>query len=592
MIVIVIGVLLVQFFRVQVLRSSDYKLRSESNRLRPLSVHAPRGTVFDRYGNVIADNVPGYAVYVLRESKESTREVLNKLRFHLELSDEKINSLMEDMRRHEPLLVDADVDFSAISVLEEQREYFPGLYIEMRPKRRYHGGAAAAHTIGYVSEISAEELNSPRFAEYKQGLLVGKVGIERQYEERLQGRQGIRYLEVDATGRIVGSLSGIEEDPGQPGEDLRLTLDLSLIEWIHQIFPDSLPGAVVALDPTDGSVLALYSAPTFDPNIFVGGISPESWEAINSDPHNPLLNRTVMGLYPPASTWKLAAAGIALDLGVVGPHEEMPIPCNGGLSYGGEYRSCWLPSGHGSLALAGAIAQSCNVYFYQLGMRIGLDRMLEAGTKIGFAEQCGIDLPQESFGIFPSERAFWERRFGYRPLEGEVLSLAIGQGPNSQTPVKMAQFYMALARNGSAPAPHILDDRDPVEGWSLNISNESIDQLREGMRQVTAPDGTAHYWASLEHWDIIGKTGSGQNVQDPERPHAWFSSMAGPWDGDPEIVVVVIVELGISGATMAAPIAAKTADFYLRRKYGIPVDTIQTLAEHIEAGRPTPWARW
>ncbi len=402
----VLGALGFQFFRIQVLRSGDYKLRSESNRFRPLAVPAPRGTVFDRYGKVIADNVPGYAVYVLRDSRDETREALEGLRPHLGLSDARIATLMGRVRRHEPLLVDIDAGFAAISVLEERRESFPGVYIEMRPKRRYFGENAVAHTIGYVSEVTAEELESDRFAEYEQGILVGKVGIERQYEELLQGQQGIRYLEVDATGRIVGPLAGIEEDPGFPGEDLELTLDLELMEWIHKIFPDSLPGAVVALDPEDGGVLALYSAPTFDPNDFVGGIDTEAWDALNTDPQKPLLNRTVMGLYPPASTWKLAAAGIGIDLGVVGPHEEMPIPCTGGLVYGGEYRACWLATGHGSLDLAGAIAQSCNVYFYQLGTRIGLDRMLEAGTRLGFAEQCGIDLPQESRGIFQRNGRF------------------------------------------------------------------------------------------------------------------------------------------------------------------------------------------
>lgn len=588
----VFGSLLVQFFRVQMLQSSDYMLRSESNRLRPLPVEVPRGTIFDRYGRVAVDNVPGYVVYVLRESREATRQSLNALRPHLGISDERVESLMERVRRHEPLVVDYDADFSAVSVLEEQRDKFPGVFIETRPKRRYIGGEAASHVLGYVTEVTAEELASERFADYEQGILVGKVGIERQYEETLQGRRGTRYLEVDAVGRIVGPLAGIEEDPGEPGEDIRLTLDLELMEWIHHIFPDSLPGAVVALDPDDGGVLALYSAPTFDPNAFVGGLSEKEWKSLQSDPQMPLLNRTVMGLYPPASTWKLATAGIALDLGVVGPHEEMPIPCTGGMEYGGLYRSCWLPEGHGFLDLAGAIAHSCNVYFYQLGLRIGLDSILDAGTRIGFSEQCGIDLPQESRGIFPNEREFWNRRFGYQPLEGEVLSLAIGQGPNSQTPLKMAQFYLALARDGSAPAPHLIENRSPKDEWRLNLSQESLEQLRVGLRAVTAPGGTAHYWASLEHWEVLGKSGSGQNSQDPERSHAWFAGMAGPWGGDPEIVVVALVEFGGSGSAVAAPIVAKTADFYLRRKYGIAIDTIQTLAEHIEAGVSAPWARW
>ena len=591
---IVLGSLAFQFFRVQMLQSNDYVLQSESNRLRPLPVAAPRGTIFDRNNRVIADNVPGYVVYVLRESRESTRQTLETLRPHLGLSDERIEILMGQSQRWEPLVVEIDADFEAVSVLEERREDFPGIVIEMRPKRRYIGGSAVSHVLGYVNEITAEELAEPRFSEYEPGLLIGKVGIERQYEERLQGRRGVRYLEVDALGRIVGSLAGIEEDPGQPGEDIRLTLDLELMEWIHSIFPDSLAGAVVALDPTDGGVLALYSAPTFDPNAFVSGLTPEEWAVLESDPRKPLFNRTVMGLYPPGSTWKLAAAAIALDLGVVGPHELMPQPCTGGLEIDGIYRGCWDADGHGYLGLAGAIANSCNVYFYQLGQKIGLDALLEEGTRIGFAEQCGIDLPEENRGIFPGGREYWERapQFGYTPQEGEVLSLAIGQGPNSQTPLKMAQFYLALARNGTAPTPHLIANPDPTEGWRLNVSTESIEVLREGMRGVTSPGGTAYFGTALEHWEVLGKTGSSQNAQDSVRAHAWFAGMAGPWGGEPEIVVVALVEFGESGSGVAAPLVSKTADFYLRRKYGMPPpDSIQTLGEHYNMGRPAPWAR-
>ena len=590
-IAIVLGALALQFFRVQMLQSNDYMLQSESNRLRPLPVAAPRGTIFDRNGRVIADNVPGYVIYVLRESPESTRQTLERLKPHLGLSDERIEILMGQYQRWEPLVVEIDADFDAVSVLEERREDFPGIVIETRPKRRYVAGSAVSHVLGYVNEITTEELGEPRFSEYEQGLLIGKVGVERQYEEQLQGRGGVRYLEVDALGRIVGSLAGIDEDPGQPGEDIQLTLDLDLMEWIHKIFPDSLNGAVVALDPVDGGVLALYSAPTFDPNAFVGGLSPEEWDVLESDPEKPLFNRTVMGLYPPGSTWKLAAAAIALERGVVGPHEEMQEPCTGGIVRGGLYRGCWLAEGHGYLDLAGAIANSCNVYFYQLGERIGLDPMLEEGIRIGFAEQCGIDLPEESSGIFPEGRDFWQRAFGYEPLEGEVLSLAIGQGPNSQTPLKMAQFYLALARDGSAPTPHLIEDPDPTEGWRLEVSSESIEVLREGMRGVTSPGGTAYFGTALEHWEVLGKTGSSQNAQDSVRAHAWFAGMAGQWGGEPEIVVVALVEFGESGSSIAAPLMAKTADFYLRKKYGIPMDTIQTLREHYNRGRPAPWAR-
>ncbi len=570
---------------------SDYLLQSEQNRLRPIAVPAPRGTVFDRAGRVVADNVPGYAVYVLPAPTDSIRASLQRLQPVLGLSDPRVEYLMTRVRRHEPLLVRVDTDFAAVSVLEERGAHFPGVFIEMRPRRRYHSGRAVSHIMGYLGEVTPDELASERFERYEQGMWVGKTGVELQYEEALQGHEGTRLLEVDATGRIVGSFVGRTRDPATPGEDMNLSIDLELMEWIHAIFPDSLPGAVVALDPEDGGVLALYSHPTFDPNDFVGGIEASVWSRWNSDPQKPLFNRTVMGLYPPASTWKVAAAGIALDLGVVGPTEVMPIPCEGGIVYGGQYRSCWFAEGHGPLDLAGAIAHSCNVYFYQLGLRVGLDRMLEAGTRIGFNQQCGIDLPQESRGIFPSERGFWEERFGYRPVEGEVLSLAIGQGPNSQTPLKMAQFYLALARDGSGPAPYLRQGAPLAEGWSLALSERALLEIRNGLSAVTAPGGTAHL-SSLEHWELIGKTGSGENAADPERPHAWFAGMAGPWGEDPEIVVVALVEFGMSGSATAAPIAAKAADFYLRRKYGIPVDSVQTLGEHLVKGRPAPWARW
>ncbi|NJD18583.1 MAG: hypothetical protein FIA95_04780, partial [Gemmatimonadetes bacterium] len=312
----------------------------------------------------------------------------------------------------------------------------------------------------------------------------------------------------------------------------------------------------------------------------------------NTDPRKPLYDRAVRGLYAPASTFKLATAAIALERGVVGPGDHMAVPCSGGWFWGGRLWRCHKPEGHGSLDLAGAIANSCDVYFYQLGLRIGLDRMLRRATDIGFSRQCGVDLPQESRGIFPGDRQFWNRRFGYAPQEGEVLSLAIGQGPNDQTPLKMAQFYTALARDGSAPAPAIAQGVELGEGWSLDLKPEHLATLREGLRQVTQPGGTAHYAGTLEHWEVLGKTGTGQNAQSVAglaADHAWFAAIVGPFGGAPEIVVVVLVEHGESGSRVAAPIATKAADFYLRKKHGIEQDTIQTLGEWIAT---RGWPEW
>ncbi len=592
-----LGLLAASFFRIQVLGSDTWQLRSTSNRIRQLPLPAPRGIIYDRNGNILADNVPGYTITLLPGPLDEARETLERMGEYVDMPDERIERLLATLRRFgREVVVNADAGFEIVSALEERRTEFPGLYVGMRPRRRYVLREAAGHVLGYVGEITPEELGSAAFdnARYRQGMLVGKIGIESQYDQLLQGRQGLKYLEFDARGRVVGDFAGVRTDLGEPGQDLYLNLDLELQEWIHSIFPDSASGAVVALDPSDGGVLALYSAPSYDPNDFVGGISTELWASLNADERNPLYDRSVLGLYAPASTWKLATAGIGLDLGVVRPDEFMPVPCTGSFTFGTRSYRCHLAEGHGFNNLTQAIGNSCDVYFYQLGLRITLDELLRRSTEIGFSQRCGIDLPQESQGIFPAERAFWEQRFGYTPREGEVLNLAIGQGPNSQTPLKMAQFYLAIARDGSAPAPALAQGVELEGGWALDLAPEHLESLRDGLRAVTAPGGTAHIQTSLEYWDVLGKTGTAEHVESQAGtapPHAWFAGMAGPFGGSTEIVVVVIVEYGESGSRVASPIMSKTADFYLRKKHGIPIDTVQTYLEHIQRGPVPAWYR-
>lgn len=590
------GILVFSFFRVQVLRSDTYALESESNRLRPVPVPAPRGTIYDRNGRILADNVTGYQVSILPAPLDSIRARLERLRSVIPMDDRRIERLMAGAARYrrEPVVVTTNADFGRISTLEERRDEFPGVFVEMRPRRRYVAGPATAHVLGYIGEITTPELESAAYKGYQQGMIVGKGGIERQYEDLLQGEQGLRFLEVDARGRIVGSYQTAAEQPARPGGDLRLNIDLELQEWIHRIFPDDMMGAVVALDPADGGVLALYSSPTYDPNAFVGGVDPRLWQWLNTYEKKPLLNRAVNGLYPPGSTFKLATAAVGLETGAITPETRMPVPCTGGMYYGGQYRRCWNASGHGSLSLVDAIRHSCNVYFYQVGLRVGLDRYLERMSHMGFNRQTDIDLPEERAGIFPGGREYWERTFGYTPNPGEVISLSIGQGPNSQTPLKLAQLYVAMANEGRAPPPRIFTGaEDPDEGWAMEIDEPALEALREGLRRVVMPGGTAFTGASLEYWDAMGKTGTAENTlskQGLADDHAWFVGMFGPLDGDAEIVVAAMVEFGGGGSRVAAPIAAKTADFYLRRNYGIPVDTIQIFREYGPAGRSVEWA--
>ncbi len=604
-IAVFMGTLALAFFRIQVLRSSVWKLKAESNRLRQLPVMAPRGTIYDRDGQILADNVPGYAITVLPGPPDSIRHTLQRLSGYVSLSPQRIDQLVHELQRYgTQVVVDADASFAMVSALEERRAEFPNVYIEMHPRRRYPGGAATAHVVGYVGEITQQELGTAEFPSdrYQPGMIVGKTGIELEYEHLLQGTPGVRYVEVDARGRVVGDFRGVTAIPPVPGKDLHLNIDLALQEWIRHIFPDTMSGAVVALDPTNGGVLALYSAPSFDPNEFVGGISSKLWNHLNDDPQKPLFDRAIMARFPPGSTFKLATAAIALELGVVTPTEFMPKPCTGGILLDGRYYHGWYAPGHGYLNLMQAIGKSCDVYFYQLGGKIGLDRLLKAATDMGFDKRTGIDLPHEARGIFPATRAWWKENQGYTAQGGEVYNLAIGQGPDAQTPLKIAQFYEALARGGSAPPPAVAQGVDLGKGWNLHLSPASLAALRAGMRQVTGPGGTASptggagaFVTALKYWDVIGKTGTAQNplsLQGKAPDHGWFAGMAGPPGGPIGIVVVALVEYSGEGAAMAAPIVAKTADFYLRQKYGIPLDSLQTIGDYIRAGKGVPeWYR-
>lgn len=582
-----VGLLVAAFFRAQVSRSSDWLLRSESNRLRSLTLPAPRGIIRDRTGRPVADNIPGYSVSILRAQTDSMLATLERLREYMEIGSERFEDLREQVRAGggRSVLVSVDASFDEVAAMEERRAAFSHLLIETRPKRRYPGGEIGAHVVGSVGEINEAELESPEYEGVEPGRIVGRTGLEAQYDSLLQGQPGLRFVEVDATGRIVGSFRGIRTLTEEPGSDIDLHIDLGLMEWIHRIFPEGKGGSVVVLDVETGGVLALYSAPAYDPNVFAGSVDPAEWNRLARDPATPLYHRAVMGTYPPGSPWKLATAAIALETGAITPAERMPVPCTGSFRFGNRVARCWDEEGHGSLNLAEAIQHSCNVFFYQAGLEVGLEQLLERSNRMGFGDQCGIDLPNQATGTFPEDVSFWEERFGARATQGEVLNLAIGQGPNDQSPLKMAQFMLALARDGSAPPPTLYQSAPAEAAWRLEVSEESLAAIREGMRLVMGPGGTA-YGSSLEHFEILGKTGTAQSVPGRET-HAWFTGMAGRFGQSPEIVVVALVEYGGSGSTVAAPLAAKTADYFLRGEYGIPRDTIQTLMEYYGVGRST-----
>ena len=575
LLITVIVILAAAFFRLQVLGGGDYELQSRNNRLRPIPIPAARGAIYDRHGELLAESIPGYSMSLLPAPPDSARVTLERLAPYLSLTPDAIEGVLERRGRNPqlPVLVKDDLSFRQVAAVEERRPEFRLVVIDTHPRRRYPAGAAVAHVTGYVGEISEGELDSDAFVEYEAGRTVGKQGIERSYESLLAGAAGTRYVEVNARGSIVREFPSELARAAEPGTDLILTLDLGLQQFADSIFPEGDVGGAVALDPRTGEVLLLYSHPSFDPNLFVGGISEVEWSAIRDDPGQPILNRAVAALYPPGSTWKLVLSTLGLRRGTVGIDTYMPTSCRGALQFGRRAFRCWKPEGHGPLDLSAAIKESCNVYFYQLGLRLGLDPLLSGVDGLGFNQATGVDLPGEISGRFPPSRDWYDERFGRRGwTEAVVLNLSIGQGETEQTLIRLAQFYAALATGESPVVPHLLQSdalEQLREDWSLDLPDARRRELVSALtRVVNEPGGTA-YWHRPREWTLAGKTGTAQNPHG--EPHSWFVGFAPA--NDPRIVIAAIVENGHpdNQTSLAVPFASAVVSRYLRSE-GIPPD--------------------
>lgn len=549
------------FFRAQVLRSAEFALQSESNRLREVPLPGARAIIYDRNGEIIAENIAGYSVSILTPKEDSLRAALRALARVVNIDSTQQERIVRRFRNApaRPAVIFNDATFEIVSVLEEHRVEFPGLVIQSAPKRYYPDGPAVASFVGYTGEISQQDLLKEQFADYKAGQQVGKGGLELQYESRLRGTEGSRFVEVDARNRVVRE-SGVRPDiaPSAPAP-LHTNIDMDLQRYAYEYFGDSLQGAMVALEPATGKVLALYSAPTYDVNRFIGGVSTEYFTQLQEDKRLPLYNKATQGTYPPASTWKLATAAIGLERGIVTMDTKMERPCTGGYMYGGRYFKCWDHNGHGDVTLAQAIEKSCDVYFYQLGLKIGLMNLVAGGVRLGFDSKSGIDLPAESQSRFPESQKYFDRKYGARGwTQGLVLSMSIGQGDNAQTPLNMAKFYTALATDGKASTPRIVDTT-VIRTEALNLDPEKLRGLQLALGDVLTRGTGAS--AQIKGLAIAGKTGTAQNPPNPD--HAWFVGYA-PVD-NPRIVVAVLLEYGLHG-TAAARVATKMMERYLKTK--------------------------
>jgi penicillin-binding protein 2 len=588
-VLVIFGLTLVRLWHLQVTEGESYRSLSENNRIRLKRVRATRGTILDRHGRVVVDNRPSFDLVLVPEDAQDVPRTIEALTRLLgpEVGDLSVPlAAARDRPPFEGVTLLRDLDWESTVKIETHHFQLPGVSVQVGPRRTYPFGETAAHLFGYVGEVDRRDLASREG--YHLGDLIGKAGIERYWEDYLRGVDGGQQVEVDALGRQLRVLS---EVPETPGHTLVLTLDRDL-QLVAEEAMRERDGSVVALDPRSGEILALVSRPAFDPNLFARGIRHGEWRALVEDPKRPLNSRAVQGTYPPGSTFKVVMAAAALDEGIVNPFTR--IHCGGGLYFGNRTFRCWRKGGHGSMNVHDALVQSCDVFFYQVGSRLGVDTIAEYAHRFGLGSPTGSGFEHESGGLIPTSA--WKRqRFGEPWYPGETLSVAIGQGYVTTTPLQMASLVAAVASGGTVYRPHavrrvettdgeVVLERGPEPVRDLGLKPSTMLQLREALLGVVnGPRGTGSR-ARLPSVKVGGKTGTSQIARmgakrvDQKtlprrlRDHAWFIAFA-PVD-DPVIAIAVLAEhAGEGGGAVAAPIARTL----LAHHFGIAEDDAGTL---------------
>ena len=573
-------VLIGRMVYLQLWRGDYYAKQSDGNRLRQSKISAPRGLIYDSEGKVLVNNLPGYAVVLQKQSKYK-EETLQRLSTLLDMPVEDIKKKIEaSANYYEPIMLKNNLDIQLVTRIEEQRRYMPEVMLTVQTIRNYPYHELAVHALGYVGEVSEYEMERNLFKDVTQGSIVGKEGLEKSYDKYLRGVDGAFMEEVDVGGNVVKHYDSIQ--PVQ-GKSLKLTLDYELQAELEKftdkhlaylrnsgIAPGARAAAVVALDPRNGAVRAMVSRPGYDPNWFVHGISSKNWNSINNDPNYPMNNKVITGEYPPGSTFKIVTGSAAFELKKVGLDEPIfdggfhpLVPTMG--NAGGEVL--------GWLTFIKALAMSDNVYFYELGNRVGIDNIAKYARIYGFGEKTGIDLDGESKGLVASKevkRKIWNEDWRL----GDTFNAAIGQGFNLTTPMQLAVMLSIVANGGVKYQPYLVDSILNVdgsvfekpkrhEGKHIDVSQQTIDYISMGMSATTQEGGTASYFSGLPK-AIAGKTGTAENSHG--RDHGLFVAY-GPVD-NPELVVVCIVEQGGFGSTAAGPIVYKAfEEFFQERGY-------------------------
>jgi len=594
------AVLLLRLIYLQVIRGDEYRLLSLNNRIRLQNIDPPRGLIYDRNGYVLVDNRPSFDVHITLKDARPVDETIGKLAQYLDAPAEELLlkiSTSKGVSAYKPILLKPDIGRNALAQIEAHKYDLPGIAVNVKLRRHYLNIQDAVHLVGYLSEINPDELNSGKYPGRRRGDLIGKFGAEKTFENFLQGERGGRQVEVNANGQIVRILKTVAAKPGQ---NIQLTIDYRLQKKAEMLL-QGVAGAAVAMEPESGRILALASSPSFDQNYFVSGMSHEQWDSLISNPFRPMENKAIQGEYPPGSTYKIITAVAGLMEGVI--DENTSFFCPGYYRFGNRIYRCWKRGGHGKVDIVKALAESCDVYFYQVGELLGVDRLAWYAKAFGLGAPTGIKLDNEARGLIPT--AAWKKsRTGIAWQRGETLSVAIGQGFNLATPIQMAGMMAAIASGGTRYQPMILESirtadnrlifqNEPQVAGKVPVTPKALALVRRGLWEVVNSDRGTARGSSLEDIEFSGKTGTSQVIsrrKDEDqaeedvpahlRPHAWFVAYA-PSEA-PKIAVAVLVEHGEHGSGAAAPIAREMIKTFLRKSW--PLNRVAKDQYRIQTG--------
>ncbi len=565
-------IVVIRLFHLQIIKGEVYNKLSEQNRVRIIKIPAPRGIIYDRNGIPLVENIPSFSVSLSPEYTQNIDiKILSEI---LNIPEEEIANKIKKKPEsiYIPIRIKENLTFKEVAMLEARKSEIPGLIIEIEIKRHYVYKEATAHLIGYLGKITEEHIkNNPSFRELPSYFKVGQAGLEYIYDDKLRGIPGEKVVEVDALGR---ELRLIKEIPPRKGEDLYLTIDAFLQESAYETLKN-YDGTFIAIKPDSGEILALVSTPSFDSNLFVEGIDPKYWTALINNPKKPLLNKAIQGLYPPGSTFKVITALAGLEEGLITP-EQILTTCHGGLSFGKWTFGCWRKDGHGAVNLRRALAESCDVYFYELGRILGINRISKYAKTLGLGSPTGFSSDEKN-GLVPDEE--WKKKvLKTNWFLGDTFNTSIGQGFLKVTPLQMALVMATIVNGGIKYKPTIIRNMQP-EFEKLNLNQNNLDIIKDALiAVVNEPSGTAAQ-ARSNLIKFGGKTGTVQVVSKKVKEkfsykhfehHAWFIGFASL--DTPEIAFSVIIEHGGSGGAVAAPVAKNILEGYILKKRQLNVE--------------------